>query len=485
MSRLPGLIDTWLKRWSWRNLRIASALQERLRRRFSNAGQAVLAATLSAGLFGIDTRMTAAYQVFALGAALLLVAAATTLRPTLRPTSRPMLRPGLALQCERRLPRHATVGEPCRYLVRLHNSGHRPLAGLEITERLPDPRPDRASFLVARAPIEARFNPVERLFGYPRWEWLVRQGRRAEPQKPVLLPTIAPDEQIERALSITPRRRGWLRLSALVAARSDPLGLMRRETPLDGDSRVLVLPRRYPVPPLPQPGHRRLQPGGVSLASAIGDSREFMGLRDYLPGDSPRHIHWAAWARSGEPVVKEYQDEFFSRQALILDSCTGHPHQENAQSAVDDAAFECAVSVAASLLEPLTRSGIQQDALLDLMFVADRAHSVTGGRGLRSIDGMLELLACLEPNRGNDFAMLSGLVLGQAPQLSNCICVLLAWDEQRQDLIRQLHALGLTPRVLLITTSAPASIAAIEAVPPPLCIDPADPASGLASMRTL
>jgi uncharacterized protein (DUF58 family) len=205
-----------------------------------------------------------------------------------------------------------------------------------------------------------------------------------------------------------------------------------------------------------------------------------MGLRDYLPGDSPRHIHWAAWARSGEPVVKEYQDEFFSRQALILDSFTGAI--EN--SGDDDAVFECAVSVAASLLEPLTRAGIGQDALLDLMFVAERAHSVTGGRGLRSSEGMLELLACLEPTRSGDFATLSEFVLGHAPQLSTCICVLLAWDEQRRELIRRLHALGLSPRVLLVTTSAPASIDQIDGTPAPLCIDPTDPASGLARMRS-
>ena len=53
--------DAWLKAWSWHNLRVASAVQERFRRRFTNAGQAVLAATFAAGSFGIDTRMTAAY----------------------------------------------------------------------------------------------------------------------------------------------------------------------------------------------------------------------------------------------------------------------------------------------------------------------------------------------------------------------------------------------------------------------------------------
>ena len=453
--------DAWLKGWSWHNLRIASGVQERLRRRFTNAGQAILATTLSAGLFGLDTRMTAAYQVFALGAALLLVAAVGTLRRE------------RGLSSKRQLPRHATVGEPCRYLIGLHHKGRRPLTGIAIAERLPDPRPDRATFLAARAPIEARLHPVERLFGYPRWEWLVRQGRRAEPQRPTQLPIIAPGEHIEAALDITPTRRGWLRLDALVAARTDVLGLMRRETPLSGNARVLVLPRRYPVPPLPQPGHRRLQPRGINLASAVGDSREFMGLRDYLPGDSPRHIHWAAWARSGEPVVKEYQDEFFSRQALILDCFT----DDNSRPADAEASFECAISVAASLIEPLNRAGAKQDALLDLMFVANHAQTVTAGPGRFSTAAMLEVLACLEPNRGGNFSGLSELVLGQTPQLSAAICVLLAWDRPRRELVRHLQAIGLPLKVLLLSGQAVADQSS-----PLIQVDPRHPEPALARL---
>ena len=48
-----------------------------------------------------------------------------------------------------------------------------------------------------------------------------------------------------------------------------------------------------------------------------------MSLRDYRPGDPLQRIHWKSFARTGDPVVREYQDEFFERHALILDTfCT-------------------------------------------------------------------------------------------------------------------------------------------------------------------
>src|SRR5206468_1409519 len=70
---------------------------------------------------------------------------------------------------------------------------------------------------------------------------------------------------------------------------------------------LVVLPKRYAVPDLALPGVRKYQRGGVALAGAVGDSEEFVSLRDYRPGDPLRRVHWRSAARVGRPVVKEYQ----------------------------------------------------------------------------------------------------------------------------------------------------------------------------------
>lgn len=419
-------------RFGWRSLRVVSGVQERLRRRFTSCGRVVIATTATAALLGIDTRQTLAYQVFALGAALLAVAWLMTLR---RPRG---------IEAERLLPRHASVGEPLRYSVQLHNRGKHEAARVELIEALPDPRPTWRRFVDEGAAAERDIKGLDRWVAYPRWRWLVDRRQIAERPAARSLPPLPPGRSHREQLTIEPKRRGVLRFEALGIAQVDALRLARRSRPVGRPQQLLVLPRRYRIPPLHQAGRQKLQPGGVNLAGSVGESREFMGLRDYLPGDSPRHIDWAAWARCGEPVVREYQDEFFSRQALILDSFpTDAPAHVNSTRA-----FECAVSVAASFVEPLTGD----DALLDLMFVADRAYTLTGGRSLMSSQGMLEVLAAVEPplDQQRGFDELAHVVNGHAARLSACLLVLLAWDEARQNLVRELRALSLPVRVLII-----------------------------------
>jgi uncharacterized protein (DUF58 family) len=333
------------------------------------------------------------------------------------------------------------VGQAVRYGVELTNLAARAADHLELEETLPDPRPGWDDFERAGRAPKRGGSPLGRLSVYPLWRSLLSQGRWAEAPA-VSLPHLGPGGVVVAELRLVPRRRGLLRLGALRVARPEPLGLGLSAARVGEADRLLVLPRRYPVAPQRMPGRRRLQPGGVRLASSVGDSREFIGLRDYRPGDSPRHIHWAGWAHSGEPVVKEYQDEYFSRQALVLDSFVV-PGRE--------ADFEAAVSVAASLVEPLQGP----DALLDLMFCADRVHALTAGRGLASTRLLLETLACVRPAERGDFAVLGRSVMGHAPRLGGCLCVLLDWDTVRRDLVGRLRALGVEVRVLVVGGAGP------------------------------
>jgi uncharacterized protein (DUF58 family) len=249
----------------------------------------------------------------------------------------------------------------------------------------------------------------------------------------------------EIEMEIMPKRRGVLYFEKMIAASMDPLGIFRQISPVKLKDKLLILPKRYPIPHFALPGSLRYQQGGVALAAAVGESEEFVSLREYRPGDPMRHIHWRSWARTGKPIVKEFQDEFFVRHALILDTFDTVAYSE---------AFEEAVSVAASFACTIQ----SQDSLLDLMFVGSEAYCFTAGRGLAHTEQMLEILASVNLCQTKEFDSLSNVVIEHIPVVSGCICVLLKWDEARQGFIRKLRGLDVPVAVFVVTEKGAAKI---------------------------
>jgi uncharacterized protein (DUF58 family) len=238
-------------------------------------------------------------------------------------------------------------------------------------------------------------------------------------------------------MELTPLRRGVLRFESISLARPDPLGLVRAFRRLPAPASLVVLPRRYPLPALALSGGRQYQPGGVALAATVGEAEEFIALRDYRPGDPLRHIHWRSWARAGRPIVREFQDEFLPRHALVLDTF--------ARTSQDEA-FEEAVSIAASFACTIET----RESLLDLLFVGPQAICFTTGRGLGQAEQALEVLAAVRRRPEASFDALHQLVLRHAVSVCSCICVLVDWDKPRQELVRQLRARGVPVLALVI-----------------------------------
>lgn len=413
-------------RLSYRTFSAVSAIWFRMTRRFTGAGFLALGTLVTAGALGADTNQTLAYQIFTFLIALLAAAmlAALLLRPE--------------FQVERMLPRMITAGEAFGYRVRVKNLGARAADGLVLIEDLSDARPDFAEFRSA-----LRF-PT-----YRGW-WRLALRNQVAHIEDTALPALAPRAEAEVRVQGLAYRRGTLRLDGATVARADPLGLVRALARVVLSNKIVVLPRRYSLPRLALHGARRYQHGGVTLASSVGESEEFMSLRDYRPGDPMQHIHWKSYARSGKPVVKEYQDEFFERHALVLDTFTER----------GGAVFEEAVSLAASFACTLDT----QESLLDLIFVGTENYCYTAGRGQMQQGSLLEILAGVSANGGREFRRLHDAVLARRDSLSGCVLILLAWDEARQALVRALRQSGLPLRVLLLSERE------IEEVPGWVCV---------------
>jgi uncharacterized protein (DUF58 family) len=413
------------KRSIYKLYRGASGLTFRFGRRVTVVGWLVLGAMMVAAALGLDTNLSLAYQTFSLLFCLVVgsAIAASIVR--------------FEIAAERILPRFGSVGTPLNYTIVLRNTSRRVQRGLFVQDDMQDPRPSFEEFMNTPEPGEEKRNWFDREQAWYRWQWLIAKNRAAQIEEKSV-PSLAAKGKAEFSTELIPLRRGFLRFTTMNVSCPDPFGLFRSAKKLSLPQSILVLPKRYALPPIALPGNMKYQQGGVALASSVGESEEFVSLRDYRPGDPLRHIHWKSFAKTGRPIVKEFQDEFFVRHALILDTFDVHAHSE---------VFEEAVSVAASFAYTIQT----QDSLLDLMFVGPQAYCFTSGRGVGHMEQMLEILASVQVCHERSFESLEQLVLQHISTVSGCICVFVCWDEQRRDFVEQLKALGLPILVLVVT----------------------------------
>lgn len=331
-----------------------------------------------------------------------------------------------SLEAVRETPRHATAGSPLRMAVRVRNTSKRRVSRAWLDETPPDSRPDAAEFTTLREPGEEERNRFDRKFAYFRWQWLMLRKRLFTGGNSKNEIRLKPGRESRVFIELTPSRRGIIHLNDMRAMMPDPLGLFQKCARVKAPaSTLLVLPSRHPLPPIKLPGGAAFKVSGETNTNMIGTSGEFVGLRDYRPGDPLRQIHWKSWARTGRPIVKELEDTFYPRYGLVLDTLSCQH---------TDVCFEECVSVAASFAATIDAS----ESLLELMFIDDKAHKITAGRGLERTDKLLEVLAGVTPHRTGDHEALARLVLRHGDDLTSCVVILNGWDDSRAALLKSL-----------------------------------------------
>jgi uncharacterized protein (DUF58 family) len=268
---------------------------------------------------------------------------------------------------------------------------------------------------------------------------------RFTPRESRLVPR--PDGSAESSVEMRALRRGRYVLRGPGVRRVDPLGLSASPAVHAADQPLLVYPRFYRMEDFAIPLGRRYQPGGIPLSSSTGDAIEFVGTRDYREGDPVKNIHWRSWARRGAPVVKEYQEEYFCRIAIILD--TFLPRRPRP---ADVMGFEAAISVVASIADYFSRS----EYIVDILAAGPDIYEVSAGRSLAYLENILDVLACLEPSYAPPFATIGPHLFEKLAQITTVVAVLQDWDPVRRDFLRRVKQLGTGVRVLIVHDGATA-----------------------------
>jgi uncharacterized protein (DUF58 family) len=224
-------------------------------------------------------------------------------------------------------------------------------------------------------------NPGRRRFGGVQLE--VPVGSRVVER---VLPGLPRGGAFDDQFKIPTERRGIVPVGPARTVRADPIGLMRREIVWSQSVDLHVHPRTIAIGTLSTGFIRDLE--GSPTRDLTASDIAFHALREYVPGDARRFIHWKSSAKTGTFMVRQFEETRRSRLMVLLDLEPG--------AYADDEEFELAVSAAASVGARAIR-----DARTVSFVVSGRGRVGPRGSGMRELptvsrDRLLDALCVVE-----------------------------------------------------------------------------------------
>jgi uncharacterized protein (DUF58 family) len=179
------------------------------------------------------------------------------------------------------------------------------------------------------------------------------------------------------------KKRGEFRISQIKASSKYPFGFFLKDRLYPVDARCICYPEIQPAEKL-KLSFLDLQ--GENQRFEKGPGHDLYMIRDYVPSDSARHVHWKASAKTSALKTREYAAEESNRAILVFDRY-GH--------AGDTVRFEELVSNAASLAFHLINAGF------DLSLISDDWRSGQGNPQT-VLSSILEYLALVQMSAAAD-----------------------------------------------------------------------------------
>ena len=153
------------------------------------------------------------------------------------------------------------------------------------------------------------------------------------------VPALGPGQVHEEPFAIPARRRGVISLGPVRSAMTDPLAAVSRKKLLSEVSDLFVHPRVVLLEAGAIGFLRDVE--GIATQNLSSSDVSFHTLREYVPGDDRRSVHWRTTARTGKLMVRQFEETMRAHLLIMLSTVPDD------YASPDD--FELAVSVAGSL----------------------------------------------------------------------------------------------------------------------------------------
>ena len=204
-------------------------------------------------------------------------------------------------------------------------------------------------------------------------------------EKPVLVPLVARRASIDIPARFLFQKRGPVKLQRVDLYTRYPFGLILKKRRVRVEGEFVVFPQL-----LEGDDKKRLSADAAARDSLprprAGAGTDIFAFRDYVRGDSLRHVHWKKSAALGRWIMKQQQEEAGISLAVAVDQVRPH--------GVDEARFERMISEAATLLW----NGLESGADVTLVLPKERIS----GNGSQARGPIFRALALLEAERSGD-----------------------------------------------------------------------------------
>ncbi|NJL31952.1 MAG: DUF58 domain-containing protein [Phycisphaerales bacterium] len=290
--------------------------------------------------------------------------------------------------------------------------------------------------------------------------------------EPVYLEKLDAGESQAIRYSLHVSKRGIYQLPGPTVLSTFPFGLTQARIHHSQPTRLVVYPKFKALNSLQLPVSPRYQPGGIVLTSQVGESMEFIGNREYRTGDRLRDLHPRSWARVGVPVVRQYQEEFLSRIAILVDtyvpgngrSLSNKNHLPGLsrwwkRGQGQQRSLEANLSLAAAVSDYLAR----QEYVVDLFAAGPELYYLQAGRSLAYLDNILDILACLDACPTDPLERLTPRFRDELEQISTVILLFMQWDEPRRRLVQQVLDAGTMVKVVVLTDDSHTEVVGLPA----------------------
>ncbi len=262
------------------------------------------------------------------------------------------------------------------------------------------------------------------------------------------------NQRISRQYTLDCNHRGVYSFGPVRVRAGDLFGLFRRQGGHDREDRLIVYPRILPVEALGLPP-RNLFGEVRARRRMFEDPSRVIGVRDYLPGDGFRSVHWKATARNQRLQSKVYEPTAVHNVIIFLNVTTAEEYWRGA----DDAILEWAITVAASVAYHTVgqRFGIGL-VTNGSMYRSDQALKVPPGRSLQQLTHILEALAAVT---GYAISSIESLLIAESPRLpwgATLVIVTAAVSEDLLATLIRLREVGRRLALIALTREPPIAL---------------------------